>query len=200
MLNRINPDYTLPLLFSLKSKEGEIEDKEQVINLIRNILQFSGARLIYLDQEIEFIRTYCAAYGVVNKMDIQLNIETNLTNRTDQFMVPSMISLFFLGVIIGEGAQSIPQKITINASFILQEDVLELFFEDDGPILSSDMYEIIRNHYLTILEAACDSPYYHHYKKLLLSRSSDSVVVSESTHFGKVSGNQLKLRLPLLVE
>ncbi|HKL71273.1 MAG TPA: tetratricopeptide repeat protein [Marinilabiliaceae bacterium] len=199
MLNRINPEYTLPLLLSLNSKKTELEDKEQVINLIRNILQFSGARLIYIDQEIDFIRTYCAAYGVVNKMDIQLHIETNLVNRADQIMVPSMVSLFFLGAIIGDAIQEITQKITVNVGFIVQGEFLDLFLEDDGPTLSSDMHEIIRKHYLTLLNAVCGNHLYQHYKKLLL-RSKDFVIVSESVSLGKESGNRLKIRLPLFVE
>lgn len=199
MLNRINPEYTLPLLLSLNSKKTELEDKEQVINLIRNILQFSGARLIYIDQEIDFIRSYCAAYGVVNKMDIQLHIETNLVNRADQIMVPSMVSLFFLGAIIGEAIQETVQKMTVNVGFIVQGEFLDLFLEDDGPTLSSDMHEIIRKHYLTLLNAVCANSLYQHYKKLLL-RSKDFVIVCESVSLGKESGNRLKLRLPLFVE
>ena len=199
MLNRIDPEYTLPLLLSLNSKKTKLDDKEQLINLIRNILQFSGARLIYLDQEIDFVKTYCAAYGVANNLDIQLNIETNLSSRAEQVMVPSMVSLFFLDAVIGERTHEIIKKITVNAGFILQGEFLDIFIEDDGPTLSSDMYENIRNHYLSILEVACDHHLYSRYRKLL-SRSKTFVIASESDHLGRESGNRLKLRLPLFVE
>lgn len=200
MLNRIDPEYTLPLLLSLNSKKTKLDDKEQLINLIRNILQFSGARLIYLDQEIDFVKTYCAAYGVANNLNIQLNIETNLSARAEQVMVPSMVSLFFLDAVIGERTHEIIKKITVNAGFILQGEFLDIFIEDDGSTLSSDMYENIRNHYLSILEVACDHHLYNRYRKLLSRSSKNFVIASESDHLGRESGNRLKLRLPLFVE
>lgn len=200
MLSRMKPDYILPLLFSLNCQQSLVEDKEQVIRLIRNILHYSGTRLIYLDQELDFIQSYCSAYSTVNKIDVRLNVETNLSDsRMKEVMVPSMLSLFFLGAVIGEAEHNLPEKININAGFILQDNFLDVFLGDDGPVLPSYMYERILKHYLTILEASCDNELFHYYKKFL-AKQSDLVVVKESKHLGKEGGNQLKIRLPLLVK
>lgn len=136
---RMNPHFFFNLLSSVQSLAYSPSQKEQVplyiaklSKMMRKSLESSYSDLIFLQEEIDFVKEYCSILKVYTHVNFKLEIEIDDDMLNEGYLIPSMIIQPFIENSIEHGFKELSTEGLIKIKFQKIDDKLIVMITDNG--------------------------------------------------------------------